>query len=198
LRRALPLLHAMDAGKSLTRMRRIVPDCSDSGRNAKETAVELITIAIDKPSDVNFILGQSHFIKTIEDLHEAIVQTVPQMKFGIAFCESSGPALVRRTGNDAELIELAQRNALALSCGHCFIVFMTGGFPINILNTIKAVPEVCAIYCATANPVEVIVADTGNGRGILGVVDGVRSKGIETESDVEARKQMLRKFGYKL
>src|SRR5439155_269977 len=107
-------------------------------RNAKETAVELTTVAIDKPADVNFILGQSHFIKTIEDLHEAIMQTVPQMKFGIAFCESSGPALVRRTGNDAELVELAQRNALALSCGHCFIVFRTGGFPINILNTIKA------------------------------------------------------------
>jgi uncharacterized protein len=168
------------------------------GRHAKETAVELTSILIDKPVDLNFILGQSHFIKTIEDLHEAIVQTAPQMKFGIAFCESSGPALVRRTGNDAELIELAQKNALALSCGHCFIVFMTGGFPINILNTIKAVPEVCTIYCATANPVEVIVADTGNGRGILGVVDGATSKGIETEADVEARKKMLRQFGYKL
>src|SRR5262249_6897804 len=109
-------------------------------------AMELTTVPIDKPTDVNFILGQSHFIKTIEDLHEAIVQTVPQMKFGIAFCESSGPALVRRTGNDPELIEFAQKNALALGCGHCFIIFMTGGFPINILNTIKAVPEVCAIY----------------------------------------------------
>jgi adenosine/AMP kinase len=160
--------------------------------------MELTTVPIDKPTDINFILGQSHFIKTIEDLHEAIVQTAPQMKFGIAFCESSGPALVRRTGNDPELVEFAQKNALALSCGHCFIVFMTGGFPINILNTIKAVPEVCGIYCATANPVEVIVADTGTGRGILGVVDGAKSKGIETESDVEARKQMLRKFGYKL
>ena len=120
------------------------------------------------------------------------------IRSSIAFCESSGPALVRRTGNDAELVELAQRNALALSCGHCFIVFMTGGFPINILNTIKAVPEVCAIYCATGNPVEVIVVVTGSGRGILGVVDGARSKGIETESNVQARKQMLRKFGYKL
>jgi uncharacterized protein len=160
--------------------------------------MELTTVSIDKPTDVNFILGQSHFIKTIEDLHEAIVQTVPQMKFGIAFCESSGPALVRRTGNDPNLVEFAQKNALALSCGHCFIIFVTGGFPINILNAIKAVPEVCTIYCATANPVEVIVAETENGRGILGVVDGVKSKGIETESDVEARKQMLRKFGYKL
>jgi adenosine/AMP kinase len=160
--------------------------------------VELTTVPIDKPADMNFILGQSHFIKTIEDLHEAIVQTAPQMKFGIAFCESSGPALVRRTGSDAQLVELAQRNALALGCGHSFIIFMTGGFPINILNTIKAVPEVCGIYCATANPTEVVVADTGSGRGILGVVDGATSKGIETESDVEARKGLLRQFGYKL
>ena len=160
--------------------------------------MELTTVPIEKPTDINFILGQSHFIKTIEDLHEAIVQTVPQMKFGIAFCESSGPALVRWTGNDTDLVELAKTNALALSCGHCFIIFMSGGFPINILNTIKAVPEVCAVYCATANPVEVIVAETGSGRGILGVIDGLKSKGIETESDIEARKQLLRKFGYKL
>ena len=160
--------------------------------------MELTTIPIEKPADINFILGQSHFIKTIEDLHEAIVQTVPQMKFGIAFCESSGPALVRWTGNDGELTDLAKRNALTLGCGHCFIIFMSGGFPINILNTIKAVPEVCGIYCATANPVQVIVADAAEGRGILGVIDGVKSKGIETESDIAARKQMLRKFGYKL
>jgi hypothetical protein len=120
------------------------------------------------------------------------------MKFGIAFCEASGPAPVRRTGNDPNLVEFAQKNALALSCGHCFIIFVTGGFPINILNAIKAVPEVCTIYCATANPVDVIVAETENGRGILGVVDGVKSKGMETESDVKARKQMLRNFGYKL
>lgn len=160
--------------------------------------MELTTVPIEKPADLNFILGQSHFIKTVEDLHEAIVQTVPQMKFGIAFCESSGPALVRWTGNDSDLTALARKNALALGCGHCFIIFMSGGFPINILNTIKSVPEVCAIYCATANPVEVIVADTGSGRGILGVIDGVKSKGIETESDIEARKQLLRKFGYKL
>jgi len=164
----------------------------------KEAAMELTSVAIEKPDDVNFILGQSHFIKTIEDLHEAIVQTVPQMKFGIAFCESSGPALVRRSGNDEQLVELAQKNALALSCGHCFIVFMTGGFPINILNTVKAVPEVCGIYCATANPVEVIVADTGRGRGILGVIDGAASKGVESDADVQARKDLLRRFGYKL
>src|SRR5260370_4761720 len=155
--------------------------------------MELTTVPIDKPTDVNFILGQSHFIKTIEDLHEAIVQTVPQMKFGIAFCESSGPALVRRTGNDPELIELAQKNALALSCGHCFIVFMTGGFPINILNAFKALPEVCAIYCATAISVAVIVADTENGRRIIGFLDGVKSKGIKTQSDLNPHHHLLRK-----
>jgi len=160
--------------------------------------MELAMVSIEKPAEVNCILGQSHFIKTVEDLHEAIVQTVPQMKFGIAFCESSGPALVRGTGNDVQLTELAKKNALALSCGHCFIIFMSDGFPINILNTIKAVPEVCAIYCATANPLQVIVADSGEGRGILGVIDGVKSKGAENESDVAARKQLLRKFGYKL
>jgi adenosine/AMP kinase len=160
--------------------------------------MELTTVRIDKPADLNFILGQSHFIKTVEDLHEAIVQTVPQMKFGIAFCESSGPALVRWTGNDAELTELARKNALALSCGHSFIVFISGGFPVNILNTIKAVPEVCSIYCATANPVEVIVAATEGGRGILGVIDGIKSQGIESEADIATRKQLLRRFGYKL
>ena len=160
--------------------------------------MDLTSVPIDKPADINFILGQSHFIKTVEDLHEAIVQTVPQMKFGIAFCEASGVALVRASGNDEQLVELAKKNALALSCGHCFIVFMMGGFPINILNAIKAVPEVCGIYCATANPAEVIVAETGMGRAILGVVDGVRSKGVETDADVEARKQLLRKIGYKL
>jgi len=160
--------------------------------------MDLTTVRIDKPADINFILGQAHFIKTIEDLHEAIVQTVPQMRFGIAFCEASGPALVRWTGNDADLIDLAQSNAVALACGHCFIIFINGGFPVNILNTIKAVPEVCHIYCATSNPVEVIVAETAGGRGILGVIDGMKSKGIETESDIDTRKQMLRKFGYKL
>jgi adenosine/AMP kinase len=160
--------------------------------------MELKTVPVEKPADINFILGQSHFIKTIEDLHEAIVQTVPQMKFGIAFCESSGPALVRWTGNDEGLVDLARKNALALGCGHCFIIFMSGGFPINILNAIKAVPEVCGIYCATANPVEVIIAETDGGRGILGVIDGMKSKGVEGESDIAARKQLLRKFGYKL
>lgn len=160
--------------------------------------MELKTVKILKPDDMNFILGQSHFIKTVEDLYEAIVQTVPGMKFGIGFCESSGPALVRYAGNDSRLIELAQKNALELSCGHCFIIFMEGGYPVNILNTIKNVPEVCRIFCATANPVEVIVAESEQGRGILGVIDGVRSKGIETEADITARQELLRKIGYKL
>ncbi|TAK84467.1 MAG: hypothetical protein EPO20_14545 [Betaproteobacteria bacterium] len=160
--------------------------------------MELKTVPIDKPADINFILGQAHFIKTVEDLHEAIVQTVPQMKFGIAFCESSGPALVRWSGNDDALLDLAKKNALALSCGHCFIIFMADGFPVNILNAVKAVPEVCAIYCATSNPVEVVVAETGGGRGILGVIDGMKSKGLEAESDIAARKELLRRFGYKL
>jgi len=160
--------------------------------------MELKTVRIDKPPALNFILGQSHFIKTVEDLYEAIVQTVPGMKFGVGFCESSGPALVRYAGNDGRLIELAQGNALTLSCGHCFIIFMEGGFPVNILNAVKAVPEVCRIFCATANPVEVIVAETAQGRGILGVIDGVKTKGIETEADIKVRKEFLRKIGYKL
>ena len=147
---------------------------------------------------MNFILGQSHFIKTVEDIHEAIVTTAPSMKFGLAFCESSGPALIRSSGNDQHLIELARKNAMNLSCGHLFIIFMEVGFPINILNTIKQVSEVCCIYCATANPAEVIVAETKSGRGILGVIDGMKSKGIEAESDVKTRKDFLRKIGYKL
>jgi hypothetical protein len=160
--------------------------------------MDLKTVSIEKPPEMNFILGQSHFIKTVEDLYEAIVQTVPSMKFGIAFCESSGPALVRYAGNDPKLIELAQKNALALSCGHSFIIFMEGGFPINILNTIKNVPEVCQIFCATANPAEVIIAESDQGRGILGVIDGVKTKGIETGADIKWRKEFLRKIGYKL
>lgn len=160
--------------------------------------MDLTVVAIDKPADMNFILGQSHFIKTVEDIHEAVVSTNPSMKFGLAFCESSGPALVRRTGNDERLIGLATKNATNLSCGHSFILFMEGGFPVNILNTIKNIPEVCSIYCATANHVEVVVAGTENGRGILGVIDGVRSKGVESDADVTARKQFLRTIGYKL
>ena len=147
---------------------------------------------------MNFILGQSHFIKTIEDIHETVVSTNPGMKFGVAFCEASGPALVRFSGNDQRLIELARENAFTLSCGHCFILFMENGFPINILNSIKNVPEVCRIFCATANPVQVIVAESEQGRGIMGVIDGFQSKGIENEEDIKNRKEFLRKIGYKL
>ena len=160
--------------------------------------MDLKTIKIDKPADMNFILGQAHFIKTVEDVHEAIVTTTPGMKFGLAFCEASGPALVRSSGNSESLIELARKNALNLSCGHAFIVFIEQGFPINILNAIKSLAEVCTIYCASANNIEVIVAETDQGRGILGVIDGVRSKSVENERDVKARKDFLRNIGYKL
>ena len=160
--------------------------------------MDLSIVRIEKPDDMNFIMGHAHFIKTVEDLYEAIVQTNPAMKFGIAFCEASGPALVRFVGNDPTLIDLAQKNALALAAGHTFLIFMDHGFPVNILNTIKNVPEVCRIYCATANPTEVIVAKTEQGRGILGVVDGVKTAGVETEADIAKRKSFLRTIGYKL
>jgi adenosine/AMP kinase len=160
--------------------------------------MELKIITIDKPADMNFILGQSHFIKTVEDIYEAIVSTNSNIKFGLAFCESSGPALVRFIGNDQNLIAIAKKNAMNLAAGHTFIVFMENGFPVNILNTIKMVPEVCHIYCATANPVEVIIAETEQGRGILGVIDGIKTKGIETDEDIKFRKDFLRKIGYKL
>ena len=161
--------------------------------------MELMVVQIEKPEVVNLILGQSHFIKTVEDLHEVLVGSVPGIKFGLAFCESSGPALVRASGTDDELIELAKRNALALSAGHSFVIFLGEGFyPVNVLNVVKAVPEVCRIFCATANPVEVILAETEQGRGILGVVDGVKTKGIETEDDIAQRKSFLRMIGYKL
>ncbi len=160
--------------------------------------MELKTVRIEKPEDMNFILGQAHFIKTVEDLHEAVVTTAPHLKFGLAFCESSGPSLVRYSGNDAELVEIAKRNALALAAGHSFIIFIKDGFPVNILNAVKSVPEVCRVFCATANPVEVIIAETAQGRAILGVVDGLKSKGVESEEDIRWRKDFLRKIGYKL
>ena len=159
--------------------------------------MELITIKIDNPDELNFILGHSHFIKTIEDIHEAIICTVPNAKFGVAFCEASIDCLVRYSGTDEELIELAKKNAFALSAGHSFIIFMKDMFPVNILNTIKNVPEVARIHCATANPVEVILAETDQGRGILGVIDGFSSKGIESEKDIKKRKDFLRMIGYK-
>jgi len=160
--------------------------------------LELKTVEVDVPQDCNVILGMSHFIKTIEDLYEALVDAVPNIKFGIGFCESSGLCLVRHEGNDEELRQLAARKALELSCGHSFIIFLKNAYPINVLDKIKNVPEVCTIYAATANPLEVIVVQTEQGRGIIGVVDGSASKGIETPVDVEKRKEFLRKIGYKL
>ena len=160
--------------------------------------MEITVVAIDKPEEMNFILGHSHFIKTVEDLYEAIVQTNPSMKFGIGFCEASGQALVRFVGNEERLVELARKNALSLAAGHSFIIFMEGGFPINILNTIKNVPEVCRIFCATANPTQVLIAETEQGRGIVGVIDGLKTKGVETDADIEQRKNLLRTIGYKL
>jgi len=160
--------------------------------------MEFKIVKIDKPGEMNFILGQSHFIKTVEDIHEAIININPGIKFGLAFCESSGKALVRSSGNDPDLIKLARQNAFGLSCGHIFILFLGNAFPVNILNTLKLVPEIVSIYCATANDTEVIIAETENGRGIMGVVDGIRSKGLEQEEDVRERKDFLRKIGYKL
>jgi hypothetical protein len=160
--------------------------------------MNIFTVAIEKPEATNLILGQAHFIKTVEDLHEAIATTAPHLRFGLAFCESSGPALVRHSGNDPQLVKLATTNALAIAAGHSFIIFIEGGFPVSILNTVKAVPEVCRIYCATANPVEVVLAESGDGRAILGVVDGVKPKGVEEAADIAARIGFLRRIGYKL
>ena len=161
--------------------------------------MELLTVRIDKPATANFILGQTHFIKTGEDVHEAFVNAVPGIKFGLAFCEASGACLVRCSGTDPALVELAKKNALAIGAGHTFIVFLGDGFfPVNVLNALKMVPEVCRIFCATANPTEIVIAQTGQGRGILGVVDGASPKGVEGESDVAWRKNLLRQIGYKL
>lgn len=155
-------------------------------------------VDVTVPDGCNVILGQSHFIKTVEDLHEAMVNAVPNAKFGIAFCESSGPCLIRSEGNDSDLKQLATKTALQLSAGHSFIIFMRNVFPINVLDKVKSVPEVCNIYLATANPFQVILAETEQGRGILGVIDGFTSKGVETEKDARERKDFLRKIGYKL
>lgn len=159
--------------------------------------MEFQTVAIEKPEAVNMILGQAHFIKTVEDLHEALVGAVPGIEFGLAFCESSGPALVRASGTSDDLVSLAKKNALALSAGHVFLIFLGNAYPINVLRAIKDVPEVCRIFCATANPVQVILAETEQGRGVMGVVDGVKSKGVESEQDIAERQELLRKFGYK-
>ena len=160
--------------------------------------MELVTVEIEKPEDINFILGQSHFIKTVEDIYEMLVTHIPGVKFGLAFCEASGKCLIRWTGTDDALIELAKKNALAISAGHSFILFLGSGFyPINILNPLKMIPEVASIYCATANPTTVILADLGSSRAILGVADGSKPLGIEEESDIAWRKGFLRMIGYK-
>jgi adenosine/AMP kinase len=161
-------------------------------------SVELRTVKIEVPEGGNVILGMAHFIKTVEDLYEALVNSVPNIKFGIGFCESSGPCLVRCAGNNEELKNSAARKALELGCGHCFIIFLKNAYPINVLDKIKQVPEVCSIHAATANPLEVLVAETEQGRGIVGVIDGSKSKGIENRKDVKARKDFLRRIGYKL
>ncbi len=160
--------------------------------------INVETVKIVLPTNSNLILGQTHFIKSVEDLYEAIVNTVPNAKFGIAFCEASGPCLVRCEGNDAELKKAAAEDALKIGCGHSFLIFLRDAYPINVLNTIQNVPEVCGIYCATGNPIEVLVAETDEGRGIIGVIDGSKSKGIETPKDAKDRKTFLRKIGYKL
>ncbi len=155
-------------------------------------------VPVDKPDDLNVVIGQAHFIKTVEDLHEAMVGVGGTLKFGLAFCEASGPRLVRHSGNDPELVELATRAALAIGAGHCFVVFLREGFPVNVLNPIKSVPEVCTIYCATANPVDVLVAVTRRGRGVVGVIDGEPPLGVETGEDAVDRRNLLRAIGYKL
>jgi adenosine/AMP kinase len=160
--------------------------------------MELHVVPITKPDDLNVIVGQSHFVKTVEDVHEALFGVSPTLRFGIAFCEASGPRLVRRSGNDDELVELATSNALAIGAGHTFVVFLRDGYPVNVLNQLKQVPEVCGIYCATANSVEIVIAETDLGRGILGVIDGGPPVGVETEDDVADRKGLLRAIGYKL
>lgn len=159
--------------------------------------LEMYAVRMEVPADTNIIVGQSHFIKTVEDLYEAVATTVPQAKFGLAFNESSGACLTRSDGNDPALRDAAVRNAQALACGHTFVLLLQNAYPVNVLNALRNVPEVCSIFCATANPVEIIVAQTGQGRGVLGVVDGSAPKGVESQSDVAWRHDLLRKIGYK-
>jgi adenosine/AMP kinase len=165
----------------------------------EEWDMEITTVRIDKPEAINFIFGQTHFIKSVEDIHEALVSSVAGIKFGLAFCEASGKCLVRWSGTDPDMIELARKNAKAIAAGHSFIIFLQEGFyPVNLLNAVKMVPEVCRIFCATANPTEVVLAETEQGRGVLGVVDGFHTAGIEEEEDIRWRKNFLRQIGYKL
>ena len=160
--------------------------------------MDLHVVPVENPQGLNLIFGQSHFIKTVEDLHEALVGTVPGIRFGLAFCESSGPRLVRTSGTDPALVELAQRNAVGVGCGHTFFIFLGNAYPVNVLGAVRQVPEVCQIYCATANPVEVIVAATDQGRGVLGVIDGQPPLGVEGADATSARHDLLRQIGYKL
>lgn len=160
--------------------------------------VRLEAVAVVKPDDVNVLIGQAHFIKTVDDLHEALAGVAPRLRFGVAFCEASGARLVRRSGNDPELVELATSNATAIGAGHSFVVLLRDGFPVNVLNPVKVVPEVCTVFCATANPVTVLVAVTAGGRGVVGVVDGEPPVGVESEADVAERRALLRGLGYKL
>lgn len=160
--------------------------------------IKLITVDIEKPDDMNFILGQTHFIKSAEDLYETMVNSVPTGKFGVAFCEASGACKIRSEGNDKDLKKLAEKNAASLGAGHSFIIFMKDCYPLNVLNAIKNTPEVCSIYCATANPTKVVVAESENGRGILGVIDGFLPKGLENKEEIALRKKFLRDIGYKL
>lgn len=161
-------------------------------------SVALTAVPVQKTDDLNVIIGQSHFIKTVEDLHEALAGAVPGLRFGLAFNEASGPRLVRRSGNDPALVELAVTNATAIGAGHVFVVLLRDGFPVNVLNAVKSVPEVCGIFCATANPVQVLVAAAGDGRGVVGVVDGLPPVGVETDADITDRRALLRELGYKL
>jgi adenosine/AMP kinase len=172
--------------------------CAQWRAGRLEPRMELTAIRIEKPDDLNIIIGQAHFIKTVEDLHEALAGSSPQLRFGIAFCEASGACLIRRSGNDQTLVDIATQNAQAISAGHSFVVVLREGFPVNVLNTLKQVSEVCLIFCATANQVEVVVAETELGRGILGVVDGAPPVGVETVDDEADRKLLLRRIGYKL
>jgi uncharacterized protein len=160
--------------------------------------MDIKSVPVDVPQDANVIIGQSHFIKTTEDIHDSLVSSVPGIKFGLAFCESSGPRLVRCEGTDEELKKLAEKNAMKIAAGHSFVLYLRGSYPINVLNALKNVPEVCNIFCASANPIEVIIAESEQGRGVLGVIDGSTPLGVETEKDVQERRAFLRKIGYKL
>lgn len=196
MRRAVIFVLIASCGAQLAFVETI---CAAEAPPQKETCfMELKTVKIEKPDDLNFILGQTHFIKSVEDIHEALFGAIPGVKFGLAFCEASGKCLIRWSGTDEALIELAKKNASAIGAGHSFVVFLGDGYyPVNLLNALKMVPEVCRIFCATANPTEVVLAETEQGRGILGVVDGFCPQGVEDDAEIQWRKNLLRQIGYK-